>query len=328
MRADNGGEAPPALDGCRDALVRTGALRGGEQHVAAQNAALLCHTDTDDAGQLVSGNDVRLRRQPRWCSWCRTSSSHDVVQRRAWGRSIHQCTQCAQRTLPCAAKGCKNMARGFLLDGPLGVKVPWHEPYCLVCQNLVADTEQGELCKLEEGWCSWCFEETTQGLWCVLPAPLRDLYQCTYCSRITAHCQGCGEGFARSHSDWCDLQCAVCAGVLDSWGITPKIDGKARIRSWCSGCVRHSVHDLEQQRVLQKSVYRCTNCHQRTVPCTSCATGTRLKVVCGGASEPQREPDMAPKANDTQCAACASGKEWLDLQAKHSLLDDKVTESM
>ena len=32
---------------------------------------------------------------------------------------------------------------------------------------------------------------------------------------------------------------------------------------------------------------------------------------------------MAPKANDTQCAACAS--EWLDLQAKHSLLDDKVT---
>ena len=111
------------------------------------------------------------------------------------------------------------------------------------------------------GWCSWCFEETTQVLWCSLPLPLRSIHQCSYCRKFTARCQRCPDGFARSHADWCDVQCAVCSGVLDCWGMLPAINGKARIRKWCSGCMRHSVHDLEQLRFFLASVYRCSNCH-------------------------------------------------------------------
>ena len=78
-------------------------------------------------------------------------------------------------------------------------------------------------------------------------------FQCTYCSKITGRCQRCASGFSLSNADWCDLQCAVCTGVLESWGALPAIDGVARVRRWCSACVQRTVHDLEQLCTLTDS---------------------------------------------------------------------------
>ena len=153
-----------------------------------------------------------------------------------------RCTMCMHRTLPCSRSGCQDFARGFLVPGPLGVMVPWHESQCLVCQvcdffllcvcwgsgdkkcclapidvraclwsqdlsfpsicpdtgkdtlfewvctctnthththpllstmppaqGLITEWTEAEATRLEDGWCSWCFEETTQGLWPLYP---------------------------------------------------------------------------------------------------------------------------------------------------------------
>jgi len=55
------------------------------------------------------------------------------------------------------------------------------------------------------------------------------------------------QGFARSHADWCDLQCVVCCGVLESWGSLPAIDGKARIRRWY--CLRLKLCTVNLNRI-------------------------------------------------------------------------------
>ena len=171
-----------------------------------------------------------------------------------------------------------------------------------------------------------------------MAAPIRSLYECTYCSRVTARCQGCTAAFSRSHADWCDILCAVCSGVLESWGALPKIDGKARIRRWCSGCMRFCVHDLEQHRLLRGSKYRCTNCQQFTVPCSTCKEGTSLAGQCGifnvrssvlevGSNDGVAAHGERGTTNQQQCSACASGRAWTELHRRRREYEETHTPS-
>eukprot|EP00802_Teleaulax_amphioxeia_P003937 Tamp_03940.p1 GENE.Tamp_03940~~Tamp_03940.p1 ORF type:complete len:631 (+),score=47.12 Tamp_03940:537-2429(+) len=113
----------------------------------------------------------------------------------------------------------------------------------------------------------------------------------------------------------------------------------------CSGCIRHTVHDLEQLRIFSPSVYRCSNCHVATVPCSTCQHATRFKtrtserlggfggtggrygadavggrsggggVGVKGAGEERGEETKV--TNLKQCLACSSGKEWSELERNH-----------
>jgi CRP-like cAMP-binding protein len=270
----------------------------------------------------VVGHGNELRQS--WCSWCKQLGAQKLIGASRWGRAVHECALCAQRTLPCMRTGCRAFARGFLVAG-----LPWGEIGCLRCQGLIEDWACPEPAHLQVGWCSWCFEETQQALWCSMAAPVRPLFQCTYCSRITARCQGCAEGFSRSHADWCDIQCAACSGVLERWGSLPKVDGKARIRRWCSLCVRYCVHDLEQQRMLHVSIYRCHNCHCLAVPCSACTEATCAKtpelgtfhITSRGLPELAEDGSQQNGGGDVtskqKCRACVSGKAWTELHRRH-----------
>ena len=59
-------------------------------------------------------------------------------------------------------------------------------------QGLIKNWTQPESAQHEDGWCSWCFEETTQALWCTLP--LRKLFevcQTPMCRILCADVRAC-----------------------------------------------------------------------------------------------------------------------------------------
>jgi hypothetical protein len=132
------------------ALAHTDAVRGAQHTTAASGASR-------GYAYSIGANDTRMRRAA-WCSWCKRHCEHELKSRSSWGRSIHECTACSQRTLPCSRTGCKDFARGFRVPGPLGVLVPWHETTCILCQGLIDSWEAPDATRQEDGWCSWCFE--------------------------------------------------------------------------------------------------------------------------------------------------------------------------
>lgn len=147
------------IDSARRSLVHTDAVRGAKLTAAASEAK-------SGYAYSIDANDTRMRHAA-WCSWCKRRCEHELKARSAWGRSIHACTVCLQRTLPCSRTGCKHFARGFLVPGPLGVMVPWHETACILCQGLIDNWQTPEATHQEDGWCSWCFEVCIGACVCV-----------------------------------------------------------------------------------------------------------------------------------------------------------------
>jgi len=186
-----------------------------------------------------------------------------------------------------------------------------------VCQDLVTSWEDGEASEVEEGWCSWCFEETTQVLFC-RGGLSRNLYQCSYCEQVTARCMRCCKDFARSHQDWTDSSCAACSGIIAQWGIAPSLDSKAKIKLWCSACVRHTIQDLVQLNSITSSRYRCTNCH---ATCITCPCGIATLAIEPPTNSPTSHVHTVAHTKDgcvaKRCLGCLSGERWEQLDREH-----------
>jgi hypothetical protein len=101
---------------------------------------------------LIDGNQTKMRWKA-WCSWCREYCEQEPKKRNSWSRSIFECVRCEQRTLQCSRPECQNFARGFLVPGPLGVMVKWHESCCIVCQGLIKEWACPEPSRQQDGWC-------------------------------------------------------------------------------------------------------------------------------------------------------------------------------
>jgi hypothetical protein len=287
------------------------------------------------ASGIIKERDPKTLPDVAWCSWCREQHGFICVSRGGLfaGARTFTCLGCEnaatrlggkQSSVRCSRMGCSAYGRRFMYRSPIGTDHAWSED-CLVCQGIIRSWVDQRETYTEDAWCSWCFEETTHARVCHFPGPIRSLYACTYCDRRTARCRGCADGFARAYPDTADHLCSVCAGVLPAWGAEPSVDTKAKIKRWCSVCVRETLQarcppwrprparpraahprprvvrrqDLVRLYSFAPSLYACANCHAETIPC---ACGAATRAAAGAARA---------------CLACTEQEVWPHLDRAH-----------
>eukprot|EP01111_Echinosteliopsis_oligospora_P006664 TRINITY_DN2094_c0_g1_i3.p1 TRINITY_DN2094_c0_g1~~TRINITY_DN2094_c0_g1_i3.p1 ORF type:complete len:622 (-),score=155.77 TRINITY_DN2094_c0_g1_i3:43-1908(-) len=202
----------------------------------------------------------------KWCSWCFDKTHHTITERHLLSKSRYKCDSCSSETVACSY--CtKGMARSTK-DG-----TDW---LCAKCDKTIA--EWGEKPNLKEkGDCSWCLESTDH-LLIQYRYLKRNIYKCCDCKKRTVRCRLCGDAFARGHASADEEMCLVCAGVLTNWQEREKNKEKITRKAWCSWCVELSSHRLVEHALVERDVYSCSFCDQRTLPCNLCGTG----FSCGG----------------------------------------------
>ena len=144
-----------------------------------------------------------------YCSWCFANTQHKLVQRNAVRRDVHECLDCGGRTVLCRRCGTA-FARGH---------GTYDDECCLVCDGTVKswhDSDAFKRATTKDGWCSWCFENTSHKLEQSNPVR-RNVYSCEECFGRTLPCSSCGKGFARGGPGWDDHQCASCADEVKNW---------------------------------------------------------------------------------------------------------------
>ena len=116
-------------------------------------------------------------------------------------------------------------------------------------------------------WCSWCYAKTEHKLQ-TKKLMARNEYECLGCVKRTVGCSlpTC-KAMARHHGHTGDKLCAVHDTSLDKWGTLPVTQPK---RAHCGWCLRETLHILLERRFTARSVYQCTSCLERTLPCRTC----------------------------------------------------------
>ncbi|MFC1834884.1 hypothetical protein ACFL2Q_09140 [Thermodesulfobacteriota bacterium] len=225
-----------------------------------------------------------------WCSWCFKRTAHELVEQNYVRRNVYQCGNCLNRTLFC--RFCKDaMARGH---------ETWDDEKCAKCAELIS--RWGQVPDLmEEGWCSWCFGKSKHRL-VQQNSARRNVYECESCGRRTLPCRFCGEAFSRGHATWDDEYCAKCDKTVKSWSDKDANKQSASRQGWCSWCLHHTNHVLEQSNVARRDVYICETCGQLTLTCRICDEG----MTRGG-----------PGWDDDFCAKCDGGvSNWKTAQSR------------
>jgi hypothetical protein len=90
----------------------------------------------------------------------------------------------------------------------------FNDSKCLKCSGVVSQwesaAEQTDQVLKREGWCSWCFDNTTHTMDRKAKAK-RDHYTCSSCGMSTCSCMKCDEGMTRGGLAWDDALCAQCS---------------------------------------------------------------------------------------------------------------------
>lgn len=95
----------------------------------------------------------------------------------------------------------------------------------------------------------------------------RNDYECSGCHRPACFCVTCGAAYTRGTA----ALCVRCEGAIESWD-----DYEANVKrllygpAWCSWCIEFTAHRQVESNLVRRNVYECTNCRQRTLPCTHC----------------------------------------------------------
>ena len=137
------------------------------------------------------------------------------------------------------------------------------------------------------GYCSWCFERGEHCLEKRSRVPLqRNTYACVQCGHATIPCRLCSN-MARQTPAWSDERCFECDGTIASFDDTPRADiEKAvtvsdRICPWC--LAPGARHLLIQSGKIQRSVYACCECGNRTLKCVRCDVAMAMGGVVADA---------------------------------------------
>ena len=210
----------------------------------------------EDRRPADRNGDERLTRLIGWCSWCQLYCVHVETTKNYVRRSVFACASCLSKTLTCDRFGeCSGLSRGFTL---------WNEDECLVCAARTPAWESWE--PIAVARCDWCRQISTHVLERKGGRMFRDIYVCLACNGRGVPCTGLGGGsdgpctsFARSHTKSDDDLCSLCARIPPEMMV---LHGRR-----CSWCLELSNHVLHEYNTLSRTVYACSHCSCKTVPC-------------------------------------------------------------
>eukprot|EP01113_Clastostelium_recurvatum_P028449 TRINITY_DN3441_c0_g1_i2.p1 TRINITY_DN3441_c0_g1~~TRINITY_DN3441_c0_g1_i2.p1 ORF type:complete len:605 (+),score=141.33 TRINITY_DN3441_c0_g1_i2:71-1816(+) len=284
-----------------------------------------------------------------WCSWCLKQGDVTLLKENIFSRDIYRCNHCANELRHCATCDV-GMARNT---------VEGADKLCAQC-CMTIDQWGDQVDLAEQGWCSWCFKNTSHSL--VRSGIIsRDTRQCSECHRRTRKCRMCGDGpgeaCGMARGD--DHLCYVCNSRIKSWDDEEKKNLRHTSRKgWCSWCIEYTVHTLDEGSIITRNKYTCRECGGGTAPCILCDCAmtrsdqawTSASCECceasetvinafkrkgkkDGASTTETDSDKGESASLINSQGMSSDekaeektKRWLDLQErKHKAYPEEAT---